>query len=488
MAQDSRLNRRNLSIMMFVVSLFIVVLYNLPGSRKPGDVTTGPLVMPEAVPIADNNDGTPNLTSINLIEKAEPKSHRIHIESWDTPNGAKVMFVRAAEIPMLDIRVVFDAGAARDGDSPGLANLTSAMLTEGAGIADVDNIARTFEGLGASINTNSYRDMAIVSLRTLSEANFRDPALSLFYDVVAQPTFPETSLERLRAQLVLSLQHEQQSPGALGQKAFFSGLYGEQPYGIHPKGSEESLNLITTSSLRQFHQQYYAASNMVIAMIGDIDRPTAELIALQLDKQLPKGSPAAKLPTPGPLQAAQQTHIEFPSSQTHIMVGGVGIPRGHPDHYALSLGNEILGAGGFSSRLNQIIRQDNGLAYSVYSHFIPMSVAGPFLVNLQTRNDQTQQALSLLNSTLSEFIKKGPTDKELEDAKRHILGSFPLKTASNSNIVDYLGMIGFYELPLNYLERYPAKIAKISAKDVREAFKKAVKPDALLTITVGQAL
>ena len=487
MAQDSQLSRRNLSIIIFVVTLFIVVLYNLPGSRKPGTVEPGPIVMPDPVLAEDVKEGEPVLTSLGLIEQSEPKAHRIHIESWKTPNGAKVLFVKANEIPMLDVRVVFDAGGARDDKLPGLANLTSAMLTEGAGIADVDTIARHFEGLGASLNTSSYRDMAVASLRTLSDPQFREPALSLFYDVVAQPTFPESSLERLKAQMMLSLQREKQSPGAIAQKTFFDELYGaaNHPYGIHTKGTEDSLGLISTLDLQQFHQKYYVASNMVVAMIGDIERSDAELIALQLDKQLPQGTPAPKLPKPAALESAKQAHVEFPSSQTHILVGGVGIARGNPDHYALAVGNEILGAGGFSSRLNKIIRQENGLAYSVYSHFTPMSVAGPFSINLQTRNDQSQQAITLLNSTLSDFIQNGPTKQELSDAKRHLLGSFPLQTASNGNIVSYLGMIGFYDLPKDYLEQYPAKIEDVSIKDIKKAFQKAVNSSALLTVTVG---
>ncbi|RLT95138.1 MAG: insulinase family protein [Ketobacter sp.] len=387
---------------------------------------------------------------------------------------------------MLDVRVVFDAGAARDGALPGLAQLTSAMLTEGAGIADVDAIARHFEGLGANIDTDSYRDMAIVSLRTLSDAQYRDPALTLFYDVVAQPTFPVSSLERLRQQMLLGLQQEKQSPGALAQKAFFQGLYPDLPYGIPPNGTEDSLTRITADDLRRFHEQYYVAANMVIAMIGDIDRTQAELIALQLDSQLPKGRAAPTLASAQPLAEAREEHLEFPSSQTHIMVGGIGVKRGDPDWFALSVGNEILGAGGFSSRLTQIIRQDNGLAYSVYSHFIPMASEGPFLINLQTRNDQTQQALTLLNQTLQDFVENGPTEEELEAAKRHILGSFPLQTASNSNIVDYLGMIGFYQLPLNYLDTYIHNIEQVDAKAIRRAFQRVVQPKALFTVTAGQ--
>ena len=487
MSEQSRLSRKTLSIMILVVSVFILVLYNLPGSIKPGQgVEPGPIVTPiQSEPLKERADGS-KLTSLELIEQAEAKPYKVSIDAWNTPNGAKVLFVRAPEIPMLDVRVVFDAGAARDGELPGLAQLTSAMLTEGAGIADVDAIARHFEGLGANINTNSYRDMAIVSLRTLSDTQYRDPALTLFYDVVSQPTFPESSLDRLRQQMLLGLQQEKQSPGALAQKAFFKGLYEGSPYGIPPNGTEDSLNRITSSDLRRFHQQYYVAGNMVIAMIGDIDRNEAELIALQLDKQLPKGQAAAKLKSTGPLQAAQQEHLEFPSSQTHILVGGIGVKRGDPDWFALTVGNEVLGAGGFSSRLNKIIRQDNGLAYSVYSHFIPMASEGPFLINLQTRNDQTQQALTLLNDTLQSFVETGPTEEELEAAKRHILGSFPLQTASNSSIVDYLGMIGFYELPLDYLDTYIGNIEKVDIAAIKKAFQRVVQPDTLLTVTAGQ--
>lgn len=486
MTEQSRISRKTLSIMILVVSIFIVVLFNLPGSRKPGEVAPGPLVMPsqsQALPVRD--DGL-ELTSLELVEQAATKPYKVRIESWRTPNGAKALFVRAPEIPMLDVRVVFDAGSARDGDLPGLAQVTSSMLTEGAGVADVDAIARHFEGLGANINTASYRDMAVVSLRTLSEPQYREPALDLFYDVVAQPTFPNNSLERIRNQMLLGLEHEQQSPGALAQKAFFHNLYGEQPYGKPSNGTPESLENISVNSLKQFHDRYYVAANMVVAIIGNISRSQAEMIALKLDKQLPAGEPAPDLPPGQPLRQAQQEHIEFPSSQTHILVGGIGVKRGDPDWFALYVGNEILGAGGFTSRLNQIIRQDNGLAYSVYSHFIPMASEGPFLINLQTRNDQAPQALTLLNQTLSQFVEQGPTAAELEAAKRHLLGSFPLQTASNSNIVDYLGMIGFYDLPLDYLDRYIGNVEKVDAAAVRKAFARVVKPSALLTVTAGQ--
>lgn len=482
---DTRRTRRNLSIMMVVVAILIVVFYNLPGSRRSGEVRTGPMIVPTEQTASQKAVGGLKLTSPELIEKTPAKSHRIHIESWRTPKGAKVMFVASPEIPMLDVRVVFNAGSARDGDTPGLAFLTNAMLNEGAGVSDVDDIARHFEGLGASLSTGAYRDMAVVSLRTLSDDQYRRPALNLFYDVVAHPTFPQASLDRLRNQLLLGLQREKQDPGAQVAKAFFQQLYPNAPYGIPTRGTEDSLPLISQDQLRTFHQRYYVAGNTVIALIGAIDRSEAELIANQLDQQLPEGPAAPVLKAPAAPASARHEHIEFPSSQTHIMAGTVGVKRGDPDWYPLMVGNEILGGGGFASRLNQTIRQDNGLAYSIYSQFVPMAVEGPFLMNLQTRNDQADQALQLLDKTLRAFIEQGPTQQELDDAKRNLLGSFPLQTASNSSIVDYLGMIGFYGLPLDFLEQYPQQVEQVDVDAVKKAFARVIAPDKLLTVTVG---
>ena len=482
---NNRRNRRNLSLMMLVLAVVIVVLYNLPGARKPGEVRPGPLVLPAQQTPEQKAAGNQELTAPALIAKTPETTHHIHIQSWETPHGARVLFVQAPQIPMLDVRVVFNAGAARDGDLPGLASLTSAMLTEGAGVMDVDDIARRFESLGAILDNNSYRDMAIVSLRTLSDAKYRDPALSLFYDVVAHPTFPQASLDRLRNQMLLGLQQDKQNPGTQAAKKFYSTLYQDAPYGTPPDGTEDSLPRITRDQLVAFHQRYYVDHNMVIAMIGDIDRTEAELIALQMDKQLPEGTAAPQLPSPVPLTDTKTVHVEFPSTQTHILVGSVGVKRGDPDWFSLYVGNEILGGGGFASRLNQIIRQDHGLAYSVYSQFIPMAVEGPFIMGVQTRNEKAGEALKLLDKTLRDFIARGPTQQELDDAKRNILGSFPLGTSSNGNIVDYLGMIGFYNLPLDYLKQFPEQIDAVTVGSVKKAFARAVHPDRMLTVTVG---
>lgn len=459
------------------VALF--ALYTL----KPETHNPEPLNSEVATP-TDNAARGP-LSSERLIRKTPPKQQVIDIQSWRTGKGAKVMFVQAQEVPMLDLRLVFNAGGARDGDKPGLASLTSAMLNEGTASASVDDIARHFEGLGASLDLGSYRDMAVASLRTLSDPAYRDKALPMFYDVLAHPAFPTEAFERIRQQMLLGLESEKQNPQSTLSRTFFSTLYGSHPYGIPPNGTEESLKAISIDDLKAFHAEYYVAANVVIAMTGAIDRATAETIANAIDATLPEGNAAPSLPEPQDLAAAQEQRIPFPSSQTHIVIGSLSVDRRTPDWAALYVGNEILGGGGFVSRLNQIIRQDNGLAYSVYSAVSPMAQEGPFMMGLQTRNASADKALAMVKDTFAHFIADGPTQQELDDAKKNLLGGLPLGTANNRAIVDQLGAMGFYDLPLDYLQTLPVKIAAVSVDDVRRAFADHIANRKQLTLQVG---
>jgi zinc protease len=326
--------------------------------------------------------------------------------------------------------------------------------------------------------------MAIVSLRTLSHPDQAEPALALFGQLLSDSIFPSTSIERIRAQLLRALEQDQQQPGRLVSQRFFTSLFGDHPYAHDSKGTPDSLKRLQRADLIAFYQRHYVARNLVIAMVGDVSREQAEQIATRIDAALPAGEPAPPLSA---LQAPQQAVLDtlnFLSNQAHLMVGSTGVARGDPRWYALTVGNEIFGGGGFSSRLNQLIRQDHGLAYSVYSQFSPMAVPGPFIMGLQTRADQAEQALSLLKTALREFIEKGPTDQEVKDAKERIINRFPLSIANNSSIIDNLGAIGFYDLPLSYLNEYQANIGQVTQAQIQAAFAELINPDHLLTVVL----
>jgi len=201
---------------------------------------------------------------------------------------------------------------------------------------------------------------------------------------------------------------------------------------------------------------------------------------------LPKGAPAEKLPKVANLNEQETIKLAHPSTQTHILLGQPGMKRGDPDYFALYVGNHILGGNGLVSRLSNEIREKRGLAYSTYSYFLPMRKDGPFQIGLQTRNDQAEEALKVVRETLNNFIENGPTDEELNASKKNITGGFPLRISSNQKILGYIGMIGFYDLPLDYLDTFNEKIQAVSADDIKDAFKRRVHPDTMVTVLVGQ--
>ena len=424
-----------------------------------------------------------SLCFIAFIPQAEatPK-----IQHWTLANGARIFFVETRELPMLQIKAVFDAGSSRDpADKAGLASLTSAMLDEGAGSLTADDIARKFEGLGAEFGASIDRDMATASLRSLSDASLRDPALDLFAKVLSDPSFPQASLERLRAQALVALQKEEESPGAVAGKAFYHELYGEHPYAHDPRGDQASLKLITRDDVVAYHRNYYVGANAWLVIVGDASTHEAHRIAERIVGRLPAGHTAVLLPPVRTLATAQQKNIAFPATQTHIYVGQPGMRRGDPDYFPLYVGNYILGGGGLVSRLAVEVREKRGLSYSVYSYFFPLRLPGPFMVGLQTRNDQRGEALTIVRKVLADFVDKGPTAEELDAAKKHITGGFPLRVDSNGKIAEYLAVIGFYGLPLTYLDDFIPHVEAVNAEQIRDAFQRRVHPDQMVTVTVG---
>ncbi len=409
------------------------------------------------------------------------------IQHWRTDNGARVYFVAAPELPMVDIRVVFDAGAARDGDKPGLAMFTNGMLEEGANDLSADAIARRFDSLGANFSASSHRDMATASLRSLTRPELFEPALETFTLLLSEPDFPLAALERVRRQILTGLQYEEQRPGEIASKAFYRALYGDHPYATPPGGTRQSIDAIDRQDLIDYHRRYYVARNAVIAIVGAVERSEAERIAEQVTEKLPAGQAAEPLPRVAQLDGAKRRHIEHPSSQTHLLMGQPGLYRGDTDYFPLYVGNHILGGSGLVSLISEEVREKRGLSYSAYSYFSPMRVKGPFVLGLQTRNDQAEEALAVMSRTLQDFCELGPTAEELEAAKQNITGGFPLKIDSNSDILGYIAMIGFYDLPLDYLNTFNNRVEAVTTKQIREAFQRRVHPERMITVTVGRA-
>jgi zinc protease len=406
------------------------------------------------------------------------------IQTWTTEKGARVLFVPAPELPMLDLRVVFDGGSAR-GAIPGVASLTSALLEEGAGDWDADAIAQRLDSVGAKMSASSQRDMASLTVRTLTEKRALTETMDTVAQVLGAPRFDPLAFERNRKAMLVSLNHDEQSPGTVAQRTFMHTLFGEHPYAAQVEGTQESLARISREDVIAHYKKYYVAKNAVIAIVGAVERAEAERLAELVTSGLQPGERVPELPQVSDLQASRTLILPFPSSQSHILMGQPGMQRGDPDYFVLYVGNHILGGSGLVSQLSDEVREKRGLSYSVYSYFSPMRRNGPFLIGAQTQNAKAAETLEVIRQTLARFIKQGPDEAELNAAKQNITGGFPLRIASNSKILEYIAMLGFYDLPLDYLDTFVDNINSVTSEQIRDAFQRRIKPDQLLTVVVG---
>jgi zinc protease len=407
------------------------------------------------------------------------------IQNWLAANGSRVYFVQTEGLPLVDIRVVFDAGSARDGAQFGLSTLTSALLDTGAGSWDADTIAQRLESVGAQLATGASRDSAWLSLRSLTQPKLLNTALETAQAILVQPTFNAVDFEREKKRMLLSLKQREESPADLAGIAFFEALYGNHPY-AHPKeGNIDTVEKLSREDLRHFYRQYYVAKNALIVIVGAVDKAQAESIAGDLVQGLPAGEAAPALPPVVQPEVAETIRKSFPSEQTHVFSGVPGMKVGDPDYFRLYVGNHILGGSGLVSKISEEVREKRGLSYSAYSYFYPFREAGPFMMGLQTKNDQADEALAVMQKTLRDFISKGPTEQELEAAKKNITGGFPMRLDSNQKLTEQVAAIGFYGLPLDYLDTFTKRVEAVTTADIRKAFQARINPDRLQTILVG---
>jgi zinc protease len=408
------------------------------------------------------------------------------IQHWQAPSGAQVYFVENHDLPIVDVSVNFPAGSGFDtARQSGLAAMTQGMLDHGTTKLSEDDISRKLADVGAELNGNFDQDRAGLSLRTLSSAPERDEALKVLAGLLQQPSFPQQILAREKARTIAALKDAQTQPEAIAVKDFAKAVYGSHPYGLPLNGEIGTVGAIRRADVVTFYRRHYGAKTAVVALMGDVTRAQAEAIAQQLTADLPPGGALGEIPPVNPHIRASELRVQHPATQSHILMGAPGITRTDPDYFTLYVGNYVLGGGGFVSRLMNVVREKNGLAYSVYSYFFPLQQAGLFQIGLQTKKEQTDEALAMVRSTLDRYIQEGPTEQELQAAKDNIIGGFPLRIDSNKKIVEYLGVIGFYHLPLTYLDDFTGKVQNVTVAEIHDAFSRRVDPHAMATVIVG---
>lgn len=416
----------------------------------------------------------------------------IPIQHWMQPQGARVYLVESPAIPMVDVQIDLDAGSRRDpADQPGLANLMASSTSNGvrashAGPAlDENQLSEAWADLGASFGGSASADRMSFALRSLTYPDILDQAVALAARQIGEPAFPEAPWLRDRPKLIASLKEANTRPATLAARAFNRAVYGNHPYGYET--TEASLLRTHVQHMRDLHARVLRACAVQVSIVGALNRTQADALVTKLLARLPQAGCVKPPPVPEvqSLAAASDQRIAFASAQAHVLVGQPGFKRNDPDFFALTVGNHILGGGGFTARLTEEVREKRGLTYSVYSFFAPGLHAGAFTVGLQTRPDQAEQALALVREVLSRFVAQGPSDKELQAAKDNLMGGFALRIDSNKKLLDNVANIAWNRLPLDYLDTWTQQVDKLTVADVRAAMARVLQPDRMATVVLG---
>ena len=411
---------------------------------------------------------------------------------WTQPSGVQVVLATSPGIPMVDVRIELDAGSRRDPrDKAGLASLMTSATAYGvratgtAPALDENGLSDAWADLGASFGGSASSDRLSFSLRSLTYPDLLGKAAALAARQMGEPAFPEALWLRDRPKLMASLKEANTRPATLAARAFNQAVYGAHPYGYEM--TEETLTRITMADLRALHPRAVRACGAKVSIVGALDRAQADALVTQLFAHVPAAqcAPLAAVPDVAALQQGSEQRIAFASAQAHVLLGQPGFKRSDSDFFALTVGNHILGGGGFTARLTQEVREKRGLTYSVYSYFAPAIHAGAFTIGLQTRPDQAQQALDLVREVLAQFVKDGPTDQELKAAKDNLVGGFALRIDSNRKLLDNLANMAWNDLPLDYLDTWTAQVEKLTTEDIRQAFARVLQPQTMAAVVLG---
>jgi len=428
----------------------------------------------------------------------------IPIQHWTQPSGAKVYFVESPSIPMVDVRIEFDAGGRREpADKAGLASVTAGMTDKGitaakegpagtgpyAAALDENQLSEAWADLGAGFGGGASSDRMNFSLRSLTYPDLLAKAVQLASRQLGDPAFPAAIWERERQRLSASIREANTRPGTIAGRAYSAAVYGTHPYSHEM--TEESLQHISVEDMKQQYR-LLEPCRAKVSIVGAVTRAQADAMVTTLLSRLPstvQGRCAALPPVPevAPLAAPLEREIPFASAQAHVLIGQPGYKRADPDYFPMLVGNYTLGAGGFASRLSQEVREKRGLSYAISSHFAPGLHAGAFTISLQTRPDQAAQAVKVARDVVARFVADGPTDAELKAAKDNLIGGFPLFIDTNRKLLDNVSNIAWNDLPLDYLDTWISQVQRVTAADVKAAFARKLQPQRLVTVIVGAA-
>lgn len=412
-----------------------------------------------------------------------PRARRVAL-----PNGMTLFVMEEHELPLISVDVLVRVGALYDpADKIGLAELTGTVLrTGGTARQTGDAIDIWADGVAAVLSSDIGVDVGSLSLDILKK-DF-DVGLQVLADILMRPVFADEELEVARNAMIEAIRRRNDHPNAIASREFHQQVYGvDHPYGR--EATEATARAIAREDLVAFHKKYVVPNGAMMAITGDFD--TTEMIkkieaAFSDWSKMPVSFP--EIPAVHERETGGVYQIARPISQAQIRMGHLSIKQDHPDYFALSILDDILGAGGFSSRMFNDIRTQRGLAYAVGSVLRPGHFErGVFLAYGETRNETTYQTLAAMIEHISAIRRAPVSEEEITRAKASFLNSFIFSFAGAAQIVRRQMSLAYYGLPEDFLERFRDNVAKVTQDDILRVAQAHLHPDRLVILVVGDA-
>jgi len=409
------------------------------------------------------------------------------IEQAAMANGTRVLLMQAHNVPMVAMQLSLPAGSRFDAEGKaGTASLMAAMLGDHTALHSHTAWSDLLDADAIKLGAGASRESASVSLTVLKEALL--PGLDAMAEAVLKPGWDKQRFTILKQDAVASAQKEQEVPGVRASQAATVLLFKHHPYGHRPGGDMTSLARIGLSDVKSLYRAQIKPNGAVLAVSGDITM--AELLPLlnaRFAVWTGKPAHAFKDIAPAAVVAGQQVDVALPTTQMLVQLLRLGPSRSDADFFPAFVLNHMLGGGGFGSRLMQEVREQRGLVYSVYSYFQPMVVPGPFVITLQTRADQADQAETVVRDVLQAMADGDISRQQIKASKENLIGSFAQRMDSNRERVGLISMIGLYGLPLDYLSRWTERVDQVNLKQIKAQASKYLKPNAWNRVRVGPA-
>lgn len=420
-----------------------------------------------------------------IVTTLSGPAHAMKIQTIKSPGGIEAWLVEEHSVPMMAMRFAFEGGSSQDpAGNEGLANFLSAMLDEGAGDLKSREFQERMEEISMRMRYEDSKDAFYGNFETLT-AN-RDAAAKLLKLAINNPRFDADAVERIRQQLQASLAYAARNPEKVALNEWYAVAFEGHAYARPSTGTEETVAKITGDDLEAYRKRTFAKDTLKVVAVGDIN---AEQLGALLDEifgDLPATADLATVSKTSPVAGGRQKVVEMNVPQSVAVFGLGAMERKDPDFIPAFVLNHILGGGGFASKLMEEVREKRGLAYSVYTYVYPYQHTSIFSGSVATRNEAIGESLDVIRDELKQMAENGPTQTELDNAKKYLIGSYPLRFDTNSKIASQLLGLRMDDFGPEYIDNRNDMIAAVTLEDVKRVAKRLLETDDLIVTIVGK--